>query len=662
MEHEWGRQPSAGTWITTRPVGALTALLLSAVGLVAVGQYRYAQWTPLQRFYLAPYVRSALLLHVGVTRPGTYGVLTVSQGAKARLAVDADVEPLVSSGAASDDARAFRVAPAAAAAGVRALTLASAPYDHGKLQAFLRTWIYRDQRLRDLAWPPVAAGLAVLALGLLVGLPQDAARARTRRHGRRLKGPELVSPRAFTRRLDADGIGWEQARGRRWWRRPRTSWIRVPRVLESSHFLVMGDTGTGKSALIRQLLLQIEARGETAIVYDPALEYVGQFYTPERGDQILNPLDARTPFWTPGDELRLDAEALTLAESLFPEKPNENQFFRDAPTRIMAHLLTKRPDAAQLVDWLADPDRLDVLLAGTPYAVMVDKTAGPQRAGVLASLNLISDALQLLPERSPGRSRWSATAWSETRRGWLFFTSTPETRARLVPLTSLWLDTLVLRLMNQQQPASVRTWFVIDELASLQRLPQLHTAMTEARKSNSPIVLGFQGRSQLAKRYGPDAEAMLSQPATKVFLRTSEPEAAKWISQTLGDVETERLRQGRSTADGWASTSRHSTTYGLERQTEPLVLPSEISGLPNLHGYVKSGNLVTRLSVPFIQLPPRQPALLSRVDAATAGTPRARPAAAGDPVADMAAHALAARPTVVAAEHGAAGPELSQFR
>ena len=61
---------------------------------------------------------------------------------------------------------------------------------------------------------------------------------------------------------------------------------------------------------------------------------------------------------------------------------------------------------------------------------------------------------------------------------------------------------------------------MIDELANLQRLPQVHTAMTDVRKRNSPLVLGFQGRSQLAKGYGLDAEAMLSQPATKVFLRT----------------------------------------------------------------------------------------------------------------------------------------------
>src|SRR3989475_3430597 len=83
--------------------------------------------------------------------------------------------------------------------------------------------------------------------------------------------------------------------------------------------------------------------------------------------------------------------------------------------------------------------------------------------------------------------------------------------------------------------------FMLAELASLERLPQLHTAITENRKSNNPVVLGFQGRSQLETRYGHDAEAMLSQPATKIFLRTSEPHAAKGISETLGEIEIERL-------------------------------------------------------------------------------------------------------------------------
>src|SRR5229473_3237635 len=147
--------------------------------------------------------------------------------------------------------------------------------------------------------------------------------------------------------------------------------------------------------------------------------------------------------------------------------------------------------------------------------------------------------------RGTRRDRVSGV-WAKTTKGWLFLTSTPETRSRLVPLMSLWLDTLVLRLMHHGQAHRRPTWFVLDELASLQRLPQLHTAITENRKSNNPVVLGFQGRSQLEVRYGHEAEAMMSQPSTKIFLCTSEPHAAKWISDTIGEQEIERIRESRT--------------------------------------------------------------------------------------------------------------------
>ena len=79
-----------------------------------------------------------------------------------------------------------------------------------------------------------------------------------------------------------------------------------------------------------------------------------------------------------------------------------------------------------------------------------------------------------------------------------------------------------------------------------QQAPQLHTALTEYRKYGNPVVLGFQGRSQMEKRYGQDAEAMLSQPATKIFSKTSEPRAAKWVSEAIGEIEVERLKESRS--------------------------------------------------------------------------------------------------------------------
>ena len=163
-----------------------------------------------------------------------------------------------------------------------------------------------------------------------------------------------------------------------------------------------------------------------------------------------------------------------------------------------------------------------------------------------------------------------------------------------------------MRLLNEPDPGQKRVWFVIDELASLQRLPQLHTAITENRKCRNPVVLGLQGRSQMEGRYGDDAEAMLSQPATKIFLRTGEPRAAKWVSEAIGEIEIERLRETHYEG------SRAGKNFALDRQTEPLVLPSEISGLPDLRAFLKFGNHVARFSFPFLELAETQAAFVER--------------------------------------------------
>jgi type IV secretory pathway TraG/TraD family ATPase VirD4 len=604
------------------PVWFMSLVVIALASGVGVWLFRQTfVWTPMQRFYLSAYARSAVASSLGV-RTGRYRVLLMENRRGSRLAINDEVVPI----ALSSGETTFALSALAREAASGRLAWRDLVYDHARFHAQLRVWIYADQTLTELAHPSLIAMFVVVIAGLLIAIPKDAQWARSRRHGRRLKGPELVSARQFNRRTRANGVSFVQM--------PRLPakllgirpTLAIPRAIESSHLLIMGDSGTGKSALIRQILNQLEDRGETAIVYDPALEYTPQFYSPERGDVILNPLDARSPYWSPGDELRHDAEALTLATSLFPDRANENPFFTEGPRRIFAHLLTFRPTAEELASWLCHDEELDRRVHGTPYASIIDRQAPAQRSGVLAALNMVADTLKLLPRESETSARWSAMSWARDRRGWLFLTSTPETRTRLVPLTSLWLDMLVLRLMNRGQPGHRPVWFVLDELASLQRLPQLHTAVTENRKSNNPVALGFQGRSQLETRYGHDAEAMLSQPATKIFLRTSEPHAAKWISDTIGEVEIERMRESRSKGQ------YGQRSFGLERQVEPLVMPSEISGLPSLRGYLKLQNLVVRLHFPFVDFPARHPAFLERpvMDPArptVATVPVVRPAA-----------------------------------
>ena len=399
------------------------------------------------------------------------------------------------------------------------------------------------------------------------------------------------------------------------------------------HFLIVGDSGTGKSAAIRQMLAQISDRGEAAIVYDPAMEYLPQFYSESRGDVVLNPLDARCPFWSPGDEVPHEAEALTLAASLFPEQGRENRFFVEAPRKIFAHLINLRPTPEQLTYWMCNPHEIDQHVRGTEMAAMIDRGAAAQRSGVLGSLNMVADAFKLLPKESETQRRWNTVEWAKERKGWVCLTSKPTMRERMRPLISLWLDLLVLRLMNEGIGGPRKTWFVLDELASLQRLPQLTTAITENRKSNNPMVLGFQGKAQVESLYGHVAEAMLSQPATKIFLKTSEPYASEWISKAIGEIEVERFRESRTRG---FPRGRESEQRDITR--EPLVMASEVGGLDPLHGYLKHGNLVVRMRFPYMELASHAEKFVERkMTTPAAATTATAPATVDEPIMQPAA-------------------------
>jgi Type IV secretion-system coupling protein DNA-binding domain len=515
-----------------------------------------------------------------------------------RIALDADVRP-GETPQLSGRPLPFALSEQALSQGFRYLVLEPVrPYQNKALHAWFAHWMYADASPGAVFAAPFYFGILVLIVQLPFSIRRDIQRRKELRYGRRLKGPILVSPRQFTRAVAGDGIGITTD--------DDTRPLRVPRNAENKHFLVVGDTGSGKSSIIRQMLYQVAARGDSAIVYDPACEFVTQFYDERRGDIVLNPLDARMPYWNPSDELRRKVEAKAIAVSLYQPEGVTNRFFVEAPQKIFAHLMTYLPTPAQLVSWMSNPAEIDRRVKGTEYWMLIDPKAPHQRTGVLGSLNMSADSFRLLPGREEVPAAWTATKWAENRRGWIFITSRPTMREALRPLISLWIDLLVLRLLNEPMPQQKPVWFVIDELATLQRLPQLHTAITENRKSQNPVILGFQGRSQMEARYGEDAEAMLSQPATKIFLRTTEPRAAKWVSDAIGEVEIERLRETHYEGP------RAGRNFALDRQTEPLVLPSEISGLDDLRGFLKYGNHVARFSFPFIALEKKNPGYVER--------------------------------------------------
>ena len=588
MAMQWGRKESI-IWPPHSPIYTYGAIFLS---LVATGLFLYLRFsfalTPLQQFYLPYYVRTAAVGAIHQT--DKYQLLAVMDGKMhSRLALEEDVTEGTTPEPGGKHLP-LQLSPKARAAGIRYLYRGpKVPYLNKPLNAYFQTAVYAGDSLWTIFRLPLPFGLAGLVLQLPFAIPRDIKRRKEMKYGRRLRGPERLTPKQFNKKVQGDGIGIKTD--------GMKDLLRIPAKAEAQHIQIIADTGAGKTTIILQMLRQMRGRGDSAIIYDPALEFTRRFYNAKRGDVILNPLDKRCPYWGPAEELRRSSEADAIAVSLFqPPQDKKGEFFIEIPQQIFAHLLRYGPTPQELIQWMSDPKEIDHRVAGTEVANYIDRAAGPQRVGVLASLSKVAKSLRLLPQKGAGNGEWTATEWAETRQGWIFITSLPAEREALRPLQSVWIDMLVLRLLNEPKAGQKRVWFVLDELASLQRLPQFHTALTENRKSNNPIIMGFQGKAQLEVIYGHLAEVMLSQPSTSIYLKTKEPKAGEWVSQGIGKVEIERMKETRF--DG----SRSGKNFTLDRQIEPVVLESEISGLPDLHAFMKYENYVTGFSFPYLDI------------------------------------------------------------
>ncbi len=337
-------------------------------------------WTldPLQKVYLTTYAASSVgdgIPHSEMT------IRWVMKTAPKRKPVPASAEDVV---AGPDPKLPVSLSPKAIAEGWRGVAYSApekVPAD--SLAKGLRDYVYDGVSVWWLFGRPMLNSLAVLMLLYVLRLQMKEGFGRRRqqeeRHGRRTKGPELASVFRW-RGANTDGI-----RFRLRFENALLRWLPfgpsycISKRLEASHILMMGDTGSGKSNAIRQLLRQVRERGESAIVYDPAMDFVSEFYSAGRGDLILNPLDQRCPYWSLGKEIDRDETATTIAAAFLPEKEYEKEFFTDGPRRILAHLLKRQPQPRDILSMMADPSRTEFAVKGTPLAALLDAGAPAQR-------------------------------------------------------------------------------------------------------------------------------------------------------------------------------------------------------------------------------------------------------------------------------------------
>lgn len=447
-------------------------------------------------------------------------------------------------------------------------------------------WLVRDLQY---AWVPQLRWLTLqaLALGFLpVGLllymagdwqPKDKARVV---RGARLVDAKALAARTRLKKGKGTVLQVELAR------------VPVPLACESGHFLFAGSTNTGKTTATDELIASALARGDRCIIVDPNGHALSRFG--RKGDRVLNPFDSRCPGWSVFNEIRKPYDFERVAASLVPESPDTSAqqwqaYARQLLAETMGALMRSGESSTErLLYWTTQASTKDLatLLTGSPASGLFEPGADKALASTRFILSHHLAGFQYL---RPGD--FSLRTWLERGDGNLYLSWREDMLSSLRPLVSSWVDILIMATLTRPESNPRPLWLVLDELASLQRLSSLEAGLTKGRKHGLRIVAGLQSVAQLDETYGLHAATTLRSCFRNLLAlgcSNADPHTAQVISEGLGHSEVERTQVTHTSA---RSGGGGTTNRGTHRSVEPSVLPSELTSLAPLQGYLKlAGN------------------------------------------------------------------------
>lgn len=427
-------------------------------------------------------------------------------------------------------------------------------------------------------WSAMLVGELLAIVALIVGFRLAKGQFQGAYFSRFYRGTQLVSPRQLAQKTrDKD-------------KRPQVTIGGVPMPIkaEVTHVAVGGTTGTGKSTIFKEMMNCARQRGDRMLILDPDGSYFATFGRPGK-DIILNPYDARTKGWSFFNEIRDDFDYKRLASSLIqPSKDAASEEWNDYARTLFREVakklksITLNPSMKTVYHWTnqAETSQLKEFCEGTNaqglFAEGADRALGSTRF-VLSN--------KLPPHLDMPHGDFSLRKWVEDEEaGNLYITWDENMRAALRPLISTWTDIVFSAVLGLPEDEKRRLWVFLDELESLEYLPNLGAALTKGRKKGLCVVTGWQTKSQIVEVYGPQiAETLLADHRSLVALGIgrSGHETAEHLSKSLGEHEVERPQRSRN-----VSMSQSGMNTRDDIKLERVVLPTEIMSLDDLHGYL----------------------------------------------------------------------------
>jgi len=377
--------------------------------------------------------------------------------------------------------------------------------------------------------------------------------------------------------------------------------VEIPKVLEAQHFIISGTTGSGKTQAINKILDVVEARGVKAVIADPAGGFMSSFY--KENDLIFNPFDARSVAWSPFNEIVNAFDAQRLSESAIPEGEGNSKEWNHYARILLSETLKElkainETSMKKLLFYVSysDVETLKKLIGETPASILCHSGNEKMLANTRAVIATYLSSWQYLPDHGDFSIR---SFISSEIRSKLFLTYKDDQMSTLKSLIATVLDLAIVENLSLKESSEREIFYIFDEFDSLRKLGSVKDGLAKLRKYGGKIILGIQTISQVQSNYGKeDAQTIFANASTKLILRCGDNQTAQYFSDEIGKQEIYRVNTSYS-ADTKIIDADKSKTTSREIIRQETILDSELMGLPNLLGVLKTPSVIGVINLKY---------------------------------------------------------------
>ena len=358
--------------------------------------------------------------------------------------------------------------------------------------------------------------------------------------------------------------------------------VPYPSELWTTHLLLAGGTGSGKSTALMPLIDRVVSSGEQLLLFDPKGEFTRSFGRPE----IIAPWDSRSLVWDIAKDMRNPLDMRRLAASIVADShdPMWSNASRQLLVGLMIHLRGTRG-----LDWgwrelaelcaLPQADMLLIMRDWHPQAVRAVEKASVTTAGVLINLASFCSVVFDLAEAWGDAPRERRVGFADWAMGKSRFPQIiMQGHGAYAELTSGYVEGIVgtvsamVNSVEMRDDPSRKVWVIADEFPKMGKIP-IGPLFDVGRSRGYRCVVAFQDFAQIEEVHGaPMVKTLMSLCGAMIIGRTGPGETAERLCKALGSRESERVTDSTPSGSGSAALAR-----SFAREEVPLYSPSELA-------------------------------------------------------------------------------------